>query len=234
MLNIFWRERPLQTSLLERIIIEPSERAKRSVIWLHGLGASGDDFSDIIPLLHLSDGHAIRFIFPHAIEQPVTINGGMKMPAWYDIRAINLFQNQDSKGILQSEQYIQSLIAHEVEQGIPVEQIALMGFSQGGAIALHTALHHESVLAGVGALSAYLPMGEYLIKQKPRKNLGIPIFIAHGLYDPVVPYQAALKSYETLTQMGYEIETHRYEMAHMVCPQECQAIGRWLQDIFTL
>lgn len=223
----------MQTSLLERIIIEPSDTAKHSVIWLHGLGASGDDFSDIVPLLHLPEGHAIRFVFPHAKEQPVTINGGMKMPAWYDIQSVDLFQNQDSKGILQSEQYIQSLITHEVEQGIPVEQIALMGFSQGGAIALHTALHHENSLAGVGVLSGYLPMADNLIKQKPSKHLEMPIFVAHGLFDPVVPYQAALKSYEPLTQMGYDIEMHRYEMAHMVCPQECQAIGGWLQNIFT-
>lgn len=220
-------------SLLERIIIEPKVPATSSVIWLHGLGASGDDFSDIIPLLRLPQDHRMRFIFPHAPIQPVTINGGMKMPAWYDIQKIDLLKSEDEAGLKRTEIRLHNLIAHEQQQGIASEQIVIMGFSQGGAVALYTGLRYPQRLAGVASLSGYLPMASTLEKEKRPENMNIPIWIAHGLVDPVVPYMQAMQSYTKLAELGYGPEQNAYGMAHMVCEEECLAIGRWLQKILT-
>tara|TARA_R110002110_G_scaffold65206_4_gene180021 strand:- start:105673 stop:106353 length:681 start_codon:yes stop_codon:yes gene_type:complete len=217
-------------SLLERIIIEPKQIADSSVIWLHGLGASGDDFSDIIPMLGLSNTHRIRFIFPHAPHQAVTINGGAHMPAWYDISHVELDKRQDAVGILQSESWLIDLIVHEQEQGIPANKIIIMGFSQGGAVAGHTALRYTESLAGLGILSSYLPLPGLLKEQKHVANAAIPIFIAHGTMDPVVPISAAHQSQALLTELGYQPIIKSYPMAHAVCAQECLDLGQWIQN----
>lgn len=216
-------------SLLERIIIEPPQIANSSVIWLHGLGASGDDFSDVIPMLHLSRTHRTRFIFPHAPVQAVTINGGAHMPAWYDISHMDLEKRQDAKGIEESEKRLQDLIQQEKSLGIPVNKIIIMGFSQGGAVAVHTALRYVETLAGVGVLSSYLPVPQRVQAQRHTANLSIPIFIAHGTMDPVVSFSQAQRSQDALIKLGYEPVLKSYPMEHAICPQECQELGMWIQ-----
>jgi len=215
--------------LLERIIIEPSQSADSSVIWLHGLGASGSDFSDVIPMLNLPKMHRTRFVFPEAPIQAVTINGGAHMPAWYDISHIDLEKRQDAKGIEKSEERLRDLILQEQTLGIPVNKIILMGFSQGGAVAIHTALRYMEPLAGVGVLSSYLPMPQRVEAQRHTANLSIPIFMAHGAIDPVVPFLQAQRSRDALIKLGYEPVLESYPMEHSICSEECQDLGRWLQ-----
>ena len=204
------------------IEIETGANPVACVIWLHGLGADGHDFEPIVPELGLSA--PIRFVFPHAPERAVTINNGMRMRAWYDI-----FQfgggPEDEAGIRASEKLIQGLIEKEKHP------VFLAGFSQGGAIVLQTALRYPRKLKGVLALSAYLPLSFSLAKEKSVENQNLPIFMAHGTLDPVVPIQKARTSRDALEQQGYKVEWHEYPMPHSVCPQEISDISSFITKL---
>ena len=208
--------------------VEPQGTAERAVIWLHGLGADGHDFPPILPHLGLDPALAVRFVFPHAPSIPVTINGGFVMPAWYDIRAVDLRREADTDGILRSAEQVRALIAREVERGVPPERILLAGFSQGGAMALHVALRFEQRLAGVLALSTYLVLPESLPTELSSANREIPIFQAHGQLDPLVPMERGASARDTLVEMGYRVDWHEYPMQHEVCMEEIQDVGSWL------
>jgi phospholipase/carboxylesterase len=198
------------------------------VIWLHGLGADGHDFEPIVPELRLKQ--AVRFVFPHAPEQPVTINQGMRMRAWYDI-----FQfgggREDDKGIRASQALIEKMISEEVKRGISENKIVLAGFSQGGAIALQTALRYPKPLAGVMALSTYLPLAATLPAERAAANAEVPILMAHGSYDDIIPIQRARDSRSFLEKLGYRIEWHDYPMPHSVCGEEVRDISAFLAKL---
>ncbi|MBE0510003.1 MAG: alpha/beta hydrolase fold domain-containing protein [Chromatiales bacterium] len=213
-------------------IIEPSQPANASVIWLHGLGADGHDFVPIVPELGLDD-LPLRFIFPHAPERPVTINMGDVMRAWYDIRSMDLSDGQDDAGTRQSETQIATWIAHEEARGIPSERIFLAGFSQGGAIALHTGLRYPRRLGGIMALSTYLPLADAVNDERHQANLEIPIFMAHGDEDPIIPLSLAERSRQQLQSLGHSVDWHGYAMPHSVCAQEVMHIGEWLRQRLT-
>ncbi len=215
-------------SLLPRVEILP-EGARHSVIWLHGLGADGHDFEPIVEQLSLAE--PVRFIFPHAPSMPVTINNGMVMPAWYDIRNMRIDQQQDEAGIHASAQAIIRLLEHEQAQGIESQNILLAGFSQGGAIALHTGLRYHKPLAGIMGLSTYLPLAEKLATERSEENRNTPIKLAHGSQDPVVPLQLAEMSQQALNQLGYDTELQVYPMEHSVCPEEVDQITKWFSAL---
>ena len=219
------------SNLLNRLEIESAPNPTASVIWLHGLGADGNDFAAIVPELDLSGCQPIRFVFPHAPSIPVTINGGYVMPAWYDIRGANLVQGEDDAGIRQSAQAIEALIAHEVARGIPASRIVLAGFSQGCAMVLHTGLRHPERLAGIMALSGYLPLARTLASERHAANQLTPIFMAHGIADPVVALARAEESRQVLSQLGYALQWHTYPMPHSVHPQEIADMGLFLQSV---
>ncbi|MCX7168521.1 MAG: carboxylesterase [Rhodocyclales bacterium] len=202
-----------------------------SVIWLHGLGADGSDFEAVVPELGLARGPGVRFIFPHAPHMPVTCNGGYVMPAWYDI--ISLDSNSrtvDAAGIIASRQAIRRLIERENQRGVPCARIFLAGFSQGGAVAYTTALTHTETLAGLIALSTYIPIPQLLEEEATAANQGLPIFAAHGSEDDVVSPELGIRARDFLTQHGHRVEWHEYPMPHSVCLEEVQEIGRWLRD----
>ncbi len=215
----------------QKIVIETQDHPQAAVIWLHGLGASGEDFVPIIPLLQLED-LAIRFIFPDAPVQKVTINGGMKMPAWYDILGLERHSQQDEAGIRASETLIQELIAEQIDLGIPSSRIVIAGFSQGGAIALQTGLRYPQPLAGIMALSTYLPLADLLSDEIHSANRQIPIFIAHGDHDNILPLHFAEITQQQLSTLDYPVEYHVYEMDHSVCMEETIDIGLWLRKLF--
>ena len=210
---------------MEAVEIETGSPPQAAVIWLHGLGADGHDFEPIVLELRLKQ--AVRFVFPHAPVQPVTINQGMRMRAWYDI-----FQfgggREDDKGIRASQALIVKLIE---EQPVPPEKIVLAGFSQGGAIALQTALRYPKRLAGVMALSTYLPLGATLGTERAAANAEVPIFMAHGNYDEIIPIQRAQDSKSVLEKLGYRIEWHEYPMPHSVCGEEVRDISAFLAKL---
>lgn len=205
----------------------------RAVIWLHGLGASGHDFEPIVPELDLPQNHGIHFIFPHAPRRPVTVNGGMVMPAWYDIYALQADAAEDETGIKHAEQLIQKLIEKELQRGVKAENIVLAGFSQGGVIALYTGLRFTEKLGGILALSCYLPLAASLRAEAGQGGLAprsLPIFQAHGLQDPVVAYAMGENSMHYLQQLGYKPEWHSYPMQHSVCEEEIRDIANWLKQ----
>lgn len=207
----------------------PSPNA--SVIWLHGLGADGHDFVPIVKELHLPQSMAVRFIFPHAPMQPVSINNGMVMRAWYDIATENLERKPDNQGVLQSTQAINELISDEVARGIAANRIILVGFSQGGAIALTAGTRHPETLGGIMALSTYLPMPEELATKASRANQQIPILMVHGEQDSVIPMAMAKASFGALIAQGYAVQWQQYPMAHSVCGEEMGVISEWLQKL---
>jgi phospholipase/carboxylesterase len=211
--------------------IEPSNTATACVIWLHGLGATADDFMPIIPQLKLPEELAVRFIFPQANILPVSLNRGFEMPAWFDIYGIALKSRQDEVGIRASETDLLELINAQIEQGILSERIVLAGFSQGGARVLHTALRFPHKLAGAMVLSSYLPIAEFLAEEKSSANQALPIFVAHGECDDVIPMSTAELTCEALQTEQYQLETHFYPMAHEVCGQEIADISAWLQRV---
>jgi phospholipase/carboxylesterase len=220
--------------LLEAIRIETGPSPTAAVIWMHGLGADGNDFAPIVPELGLGSAPSVRFIFPHAPMQPVTINNGYVMRAWYDVTWGDLegrTKRADEKGIRASQKAIEQLIESEASNGIAAEKIVLAGFSQGGAVALQTALRHSGKLAGVMALSTYLPLAESLSAEATDANRGTPVFMAHGTQDPVVPYEMGARSRDALVEAGYEVEWHEYPMQHSVCLEEVRHIGAWLQRV---
>jgi len=215
--------------LLDAIEIETGKNPSTSIIWLHGLGADGNDFAPIVPELQLPEA-AIRFVFPHAPVQAVTINGGMRMRAWYDI-ADGAIRREDERGVRASQALIETLIARENERGTNAKRLVLAGFSQGGAIALQTGLRHPQRIAGIMALSTYVPVGEKLAAEASAANRDVPIFMAHGTYDPVIPLAQAEQSRGLLQALGYPVEWRQYGMPHAVCPEELADVGAWLGTV---
>jgi phospholipase/carboxylesterase len=200
-----------------------------SIIWLHGLGASGDDFAAIVPELELADGPPIRFVFPHAPSIPVTINGGYVMPAWYDILGTPTQRIEDDAGIRRSALAVEALIARELARGVRPERIILAGFSQGSAMVLHTGLRYGQRLGGILALSGYLPLASSLAAERSQANQDIPIFMAHGLSDPMIVLSRAEASRDALQNLGYGVQWHTYPMPHSVHPAEIADIGQFLR-----
>ncbi|MCA7025254.1 MULTISPECIES: alpha/beta hydrolase [Stenotrophomonas] len=218
--------------MLETVEQETGAAPEWSVIWLHGLGADGHDFAPIVPELVRPHWPAIRFVFPHAPKRPVSINNGMPMRAWYDIVSLDFRSRADASGVAESVAQVEALIAREQARGTPRERILLAGFSQGGAITLSTGLRQQSPLAGLVALSTYLPEVDAAAAQLAAGATAQPVFMAHGSGDPVIPVQVAEHSLQVLRQLGFEVEWHRYAMAHQVCAEEIQALGDWLQARF--
>lgn len=217
--------------LLPRIEIESAPQPTTAVIWLHGLGADGNDFAGLVPELDLSACPPIRFVFPHAPSMPVTINGGYVMPAWYDIRGTDLVSRQDDAGIRQSASAIEALIEFEASRGIPYENIVLAGFSQGCAMALHTGLRFEHRLAGIMALSGYLPLADTFAAERHPANASTPIFMAHGSMDPVVVPARGESSRDLLGSLDYPVQWHTYPMQHSVHPREIADIAVFLARV---
>ncbi len=217
---------------LSTIEILPEAEHKYSVIWLHGLGADGHDFEGLVPELHLTAKANIHFIFPNAPIQPVTINGGMSMRSWYDILEMALERRVDIDGIYQSADLIEPLIQREIDSGIPSTHILLAGFSQGGVIALHAGLKYQHQLAGIVALSTYLPTVEQLKTERSAANHAAPIFMAHGIIDPVVAVESGKAACDTLKSMDYAVEWHDYVMEHSLCGEEIEHISAFMNSIF--
>jgi phospholipase/carboxylesterase len=218
----------MSADLLSCVEVQPDGPAKCAVIWLHGLGADGHDFEPIVPFLGLPSDLGVRFIFPHAPMRAVTINMGLIMRAWYDVRGQELRLEQDEKGIRESADQVQALIAREHERGLPFNKILLAGFSQGGAIALHVALRYPETLAGLLALSCYLVDAGTLEAEISAANRRIGIFQAHGTEDPLVPLQRGVETRDRLQDLGYQVEWRSYPMAHEVHPQQIRDVGAWL------
>lgn len=212
------------------IVTGPAPTA--AVIWLHGLGADGNDFAPIVGELGLP-ATSIRFVFPHAPAMPVTINGGYVMPAWYDILGTDLNRREDEAGVRASQQAVEALVVREGERGIAPNRIVLAGFSQGGAIALQTALRQGQPFAGVMALSTYVPLAATLPAERNAASNAVPILMAHGTYDPVIPLAMAQRSRDLLRSLGYGVEWHEYPMEHSVCPEEIAAIGDFLRQMLS-
>ena len=218
----------MPSDTLPGIEIETAPDPTASVIWLHGLGADGNDFAPIVPELKLPPALAVRFVFPHAPVRRVTINNGMAMRAWYDIAAADLNNRADLAGIRESHAQLEALIGREKTRGIAASRIVLAGFSQGGVIALHTAIRHQERLAGVIALSTYLVLADRLAEEAAAANRDLPIFMAHGTADPVVRFEWGDASRRALVGNGYRVDWHTYRMEHSVCIEEIEAIGTWL------
>jgi phospholipase/carboxylesterase len=216
--------------LLPAVMIEPTTKARAGVIWLHGLGADGHDFESLLPHLGLPSAAGIRFVFPHAPYRPVTINGGMRMRAWYDISGA-IPPREDDRGIRESELDLRRLIEREIEAGIPPERILLAGFSQGGAIVLHTGLRYPQRLAGILALSTYLPLADTVKQEAHPASRSVPILMAHGSEDAIIPMPRARNSFDLLATLGYPIEWREYSMGHSVCAEEIADISVWLRRI---
>ena len=208
--------------------VKPAKQHTATVIWLHGLGDSGNGFAPIVPELKIPEDLAIRFIFPHAPVRPVTINNGMEMRAWYDIKSMQLDQRADMPGVIESSEMIEQLIEREIEQGIRPDKIVLAGFSQGGVIALHLGPRLKHQLGGIMALSTY--MAEPSTLPADGANVSTPIFMAHGLYDDVVPHAFGKTACQHLQEKGYTSEWHDYPMQHNVCMEQLQDISAWLQQ----
>ena len=218
------------TGTLESFQIEVKGLATGSVIWLHGLGADGRDFEPIVSQLGLP--RSVRWVFPHAPHRPVTINGGMSMRAWYDIISLDRHGPEDEKGIRASAKAVGAMLATEVSRGVPEEKIVLAGFSQGGAIALHVGLRYPKRLAGVVALSTYLPLASTLGAEKSDAGQQTEIFLGHGLLDPVIPPFFGEASKNALEEQGYRVAWNTYTAEHAVCPEEVRDIGTWLRGRF--
>ncbi|MFK7886848.1 MAG: alpha/beta hydrolase [Gammaproteobacteria bacterium] len=214
---------------LETVVVNTAEHTSRSVIWLHGLGADGHDFEPVVPQLGLGSEPGVRFIFPHAPVRPVTLNNGMAMRAWFDILDLNRSGPFDEDGIATSVAQIEQLIAAELADGRSAADIVLAGFSQGGVIALHTALRYPARLGGVMALSTYLPLHEKVLAEASSANADLPVFLAHGTADPVLTFDLGEHVNTSLTEAGYNVEWHAYPMAHQVCAEQLSHIGTWLK-----
>ena len=210
------------------IVIEPAGAATASVVWLHGLGADGHDFEPVVAQLGESLRQCVRFIFPHAPHRPVTINDNMVMRAWYDVTEAELTRQPDEDGVRASEKILCDLVKSEIDAGIAPERIVLAGFSQGGAVALHTGLRYPQALAGIMALSTYLPMHQATSDEASEANRKVPIFMAHGSQDPLIPLSSSEASRAYMTSLGYVVECHTYPMAHAVCGEEIRDIEDWL------
>lgn len=218
------------SQVLDAIEIETGPRPDAAVIWLHGLGADGHDFEPIVPELRLPASLRIRFVFPNAPLRAVTINGGMRMPAWYDILQLG-GGAEDEAGIRASQAQVEQLMAREQARGVPLPRIVLAGFSQGGAIVLHTGLRQPAPIAGIVALSTYLPLAGKLAAERSAASAGVPVFMAHGRHDPMIQMGRALASREALETLGYKVEWREYAMPHSVCAQEIADMAAFLVRI---
>ena len=219
----------LKQESADAVVLAPASAATASIIWLHGLGADGNDFVPIVPELRLPAELAVRFIFPHAPVRAVTINNGMRMRAWYDILDLTPGGPQDEASIRDSAAILERFIQRERESGIAAGRIVVAGFSQGGAIALHAALRHAERLAGVMALSTYLPLRTTLAAEASPANRDLPILMCHGQFDPVLPSRLGSSSRDLLRTQGYAVEWKEYPMQHQVCMEEIQDVSAWLQ-----
>jgi len=219
--------------ILECVEVD-ARNADASVIWLHGLGADGNDFPPIVPELRLPKSSAVRFVFPHAPRIPVTINGGMMMRAWYDILGMDFDRRHDEAGIEASRAHVTRLIERELKRGVAAERIVLAGFSQGGAIALHTGLREKRRLAGIVALSTYLVCEDRFGDERSKHNQATPIFQAHGQFDPMVAFERGTRARDTLRGLEYDVEWHEYPMVHQVCIEEIEALGVFLRKVLKL
>ncbi|MEX5745121.1 alpha/beta hydrolase [Massilia sp. X63] len=217
--------------LLQNIEIETAPNPQVAVIWLHGLGADGNDFVPLVNELDLSGLPGIRFVFPHAKTMPVTINGGYVMRAWYDITGAELTRREDEGGLRASQRDVEALIAREKSRGIPASRIILAGFSQGCAMTLQTGMRHPEKLAGMLCLSGYLPLAASVAAERTEESLATPIFMAHGTHDNVVPFARARDSKEALVSLGYQVEWHEYTMQHSLCLEEVQDISKWIRKV---
>jgi phospholipase/carboxylesterase len=217
----------------DAIVLAPAAPATAAVIWLHGLGADGFDFVPIVNELRLPATLPVRFVFPHAQSRPVTINNGYVMRAWYDIKGFAPNRDEDETGIRESVRVVQQYIDREIAGGIAADRIVIAGFSQGGAIALHTGLRYPQRLAGIMGLSTYLPLPASIEKEASPANRETPILLCHGLHDPVLPIGMGLAARDLLQSLGYRIEWHSYPMEHQVCMEEVVAIASWLQARLT-
>lgn len=220
--------------LLTTVEIEPVGTARSSVIWMHGLGADANDFHPIVAEMRLPAALGIRFVFPNAPVRPVTINGGMPMRAWYDVLTMDLPRREDPDGVYDSERALVALIEREQQRGVPAERIVLAGFSQGGAMALHTGLRYPQRLAGILALSCYIPLADCLSADRHLANQATPILITHGDYDAVIPLRYGQLSVERLQSLGYQPEWHHYGMGHEVCWDEIRDIAAWLARVLAV
>jgi phospholipase/carboxylesterase len=220
----------MTSAAFETVEVEPETRAEASVIWLHGLGADGHDFESLVPELQLPAQPAVRFVFPHAPVRPVTINGGMRMRAWFDILALDRSAPQDAAGIRESAEGLRALVAREAERGVPADRIVLAGFSQGGAIILHEGLRHPKRLGGLLALSTYLPLEDTLADQAHPANAATPIFMAHGTLDPTLPFALGDGARRVLAGRGYDVRFHAYPMGHSLCLDEVQDVRAFLVE----
>lgn len=218
-------------SFLPAIERETNPHPDSTVIWLHGLGADGNDFAPLVPELNLPADLSVRFIFPHAPTIPVTVNGGFIMPAWYDILEMTIDRRVDIAGLMASAGAINSFISREIERGINSKRIIIVGFSQGGAVAYQVALSHPSPLGGLLAMSTYFATAGIIEYSDANKT--IPIAIQHGEFDPVVPEQLGREAVTQLTKKGYTASYRNYPMEHSVCPEQIGDISKWLQDILS-
>jgi len=214
--------------MLDCVEVQTGSAPTAAVVWMHGLGADGHDFAGIVPLLRLPADRAVRFVFPHAPRRPVSINQGHVMRAWYDVRDEDGSRVPDEAGIRESHQHIEALIRREKARGVPAAAIVLAGFSQGGSMTLHTGLRHPERLAGLLALSCFLPLADTVAAEASPANRDAPIFLAHGLHDAVIPLDGGRRSRDRLVELGYRVDWREYPMPHAVCQEEMEDIGAWL------
>jgi phospholipase/carboxylesterase len=219
------------TELLETVEVETAPAPRAAVVWLHGLGADGHDFEPIVPELGIPDSLAVRFVFPHAPMRPVTINDGWVMRAWYDVMPAGPGRREDAAGVRASREAIEALVARERARGVAADRIVLAGFSQGGAMALHTGLRHADRLAGIAGLSCFLPLADSAADEASAANREVPIFLAHGAHDEVIPVERGRRSRDVLLELGYRVDWHEYRMPHAVSPDEIGDIGDWLRTV---
>jgi phospholipase/carboxylesterase len=215
--------------ILEAVVLPARGTAHAAVVWLHGLGADGHDFVPVIEYLRLQE-HGVRVILPHAPRRPVTLNLGYVMRAWYDVRDRDLRHHEDAEGIREATHQIHALLSAEIGAGIPAERVVLAGFSQGGALALHAGLRYPERLAGIVALSAYLPLPESLPEEAEAANRGAMIFMGHGEADPIIPIEAGQAAFTRLRESGYLPRFERYPMEHAVSQAEVDAVGAWIEE----
>lgn len=219
--------------MLDCVELSTTAQPDAAVIWLHGLGADGYDFVPMVKELEALQVPAARYVFPHAPMRAVTINGGFVMRAWYDIYEMDFVRREDEAGVRQSQAQLEALIEREVDRGVPSERIVLAGFSQGGAIVLHTGLRQTQTLAGIVALSTYLPLAHRLEAERATANAQVPIFMAHGTADPVVPMARGTTTREQLSALAYDVQWHEYPMQHSVCAQEVGDLADFLRQVLS-
>lgn len=226
----FIQESSMQNQHIE--LIHGQGQPQHAIIWLHGLGATANDFPPIVPELGLASDRAIRFVFPQAPDRPITINGGMRIPGWYDIKGMDIADKQDADGMRESQNLLESLIKIQIDAGVPAENIIIAGFSQGGAVAYHTGVRSQHRLAGILALSTYLPFADKVASEHSKINIETPILANHGKADGVVPVSLGKSSFDVLENLGYDVTWQTYPMEHQVIMPQIQDIGRWVNQVF--